>query len=402
MAGSVRYGWITAICLLVLGFSPFSSKAQPMMFLGQELKFPQLGRQTPTAITLPYGVETETSWLTFSASAGYQELVPELLSYRSKYNPDDWLFYQLIRKTAHQFAAKEKDYIHYTWLKWYLLQQTGYEAILRASDRTLLLYIQSNETVYDIPCFVENGKQYVCLNFHDYPGLDLSATPMQWQSKSGSAQDVRGFSYTVHQLPELPASTYEPRELIYQDGQQEFRFDLRVNPIVKQLFQNYPSVDYATQFNMPLSSGTYASLIPRLKKQLRGLRIEQGLQHLLQFTRYAFLFKPDREQFGKEKRLTPEQTLLYPESDCEDRAALFYYLVKEIYQRPMIVIGFPQHVTIAVDLGKNRGDVISYNGQSYTICEPSPQQKDLKIGELMPNLRSQPYEVLLSYQPSNQ
>jgi hypothetical protein len=71
-----------------------------MMFLGQELKFPQLGRQTPTAITLPYGVETETSWLTFSASAGYQELVPELLSYRSKYNPDDWLFYQLIRKTA--------------------------------------------------------------------------------------------------------------------------------------------------------------------------------------------------------------------------------------------------------------------------------------------------------------
>jgi hypothetical protein len=143
-------------------------------------------------------------------------------------------------------------------------------------------------------------------------------------------------------------------------------------------------------------------LIPRLKKQLRGLRIEQGLQHLLQFTRYAFLFKPDREQFGKEKRLTPEQTLLYSESDCEDRAALFYYLVKEIYQRPMIVIGFPQHVTIAVDLGKNRGDVISYNGQSYTICEPSPQQKDLKIGELMPNLRSQPYEVLLSYQPSNQ
>ena len=392
-----RYAWLLTMWM---GLAPTSTEAQPMLFLGQELTFPTLSPSIASSITLPYTTTTEQSWIQHMEAQGYLQLIPSLESYRMKEQPDDWLFYQLIRKTANQFAPKEKNYARYTWLKWYLLQQTGYDAIMRANDRTLLLYVHSKETVYDIPCFVENNKQYVCLNFHDYPGLDLTQTPMTWESHTKSEQHQRGFSYAVHQLPAFPASTYEARELVYQDGQQEFRFDLRVNPLVKQLFQNYPSVDYATQFNMPLSAGTYASLIPSLKKQVRGLRIEQGLQHLLHFTRYAFLFKPDTEQFGKEKRLTPEQTLLYSESDCEDRAALFYYLVKEIYQRPMLVIGFPQHVTIAVDLGKNRGDIITYKGQSYTICEPSPQQRDLKVGEILPSLRNQPYEILLTYQPS--
>lgn len=395
-----RYVWVCVLSWIWICTLSTASVAQPMRFLGQSIPFPTLTQLTKPIETLPYGANSEQAWVNQFEACGYRQLAPILESYRQKEKPDDWLFYQLIRKAANHFAPKEKDYASYTWLKWYLLQQTGYEAVLRANANTLLLYVQSNETVYDIPCYYVNNQQYVCLNFHDYAGLDLQKTPMQWTTEATQQQAWRGFSYAVHQLPELPSSTYENRELVFQAGQQEFRFDLRVNPTIQQLFQNYPSVDYATQFNMPLSQGTYASLIPRLKNQLRGLRIEQGLQHLLHFTRYAFLFKPDTEQFGKEKRLTPEQTLLYAESDCEDRAALFYYLVKEIYQRPMLVVGFPQHVTIAVDLGKNRGDVINYNGQAYTICEPSPQQRDLKVGEMLPSLRNQPYEILLTYNPS--
>jgi hypothetical protein len=60
------------------------------------------------------------------------------------------------------------------------------------------------------------------------------------------------------------------------------------------------------------------------------MTVKGGVDYLMRFTRYAFMFKPDAENFGSEKRLTPEQTLLYPESDCEDRAALFFCLVKEI------------------------------------------------------------------------
>src|SRR5690606_36171241 len=98
-----------------------------------------------------------------------------------------------------------------------------------------------------------------------------------------------------------------------------------------------------------LSRETYNSLIPALKKTVKKMKPRNGVDYLMRFTRYAFLFAPDTEKFGNEKRLSPEQTLLYEESDCEDRAALFFYLVKEIYDLPMIVLAFPSHVTIAVN-----------------------------------------------------
>ena len=158
-------------------------------------------------------------------------------------------------------------------------------------------------------------------------------------------------------------------------------------------------MDYASYFNIPLSRETYNSLIPPLKKTLKGLNIKNGIDYLMRFTRYAFLFAKDNDVFGGEKRLSAEQTLLFDQSDCEDRAALFFYLVKEIYNLPMIVMSFPEHVTIAVKLDKPVGTPIIYNGEIYSVCEPTPQKTDLNLGQLLPALKKTPYEVAYAYQP---
>jgi hypothetical protein len=101
----------------------------------------------------------------------------------------------------------------------------------------------------------------------------------------------------------------------------------------------------------------------------------------------------------RKSALTPEQTLLYEYSDCEDRAALFFYLVKEIYNLPMIVLSYPKHITIAVKLDKPVGTPIVYNGDQYTICEPTPQKQDVLIGQMLPSLRKVPYEIVYAYAP---
>ena len=119
----------------------------------------------------------------------------------------------------------------------------------------------------------------------------------------------------------------------------------------------------------------------------------------MHFTLYAFLFKTDSENFGAEKRLTPEQTLLYDESDCDDRAALFFYLVKEIYNLPMIVLDYPEHVTVAVKFSKAFGKPIVYNGDKYSVCEPTPQRTDLRIGKLLSALTKEPYTISYVYNP---
>ncbi|MEI9809950.1 MAG: hypothetical protein WDO16_19945 [Bacteroidota bacterium] len=44
---------------------------------------------------------------------------------------------------------------------------------------------------------------------------------------------------------------------------------------------------------------------------MKGLSEKNGVDYLMRFTRYAFLFETDSAVFGGEKRLTPEHTLLY-------------------------------------------------------------------------------------------
>ena len=201
-------------------------------------------------------------------------------------------------------------------------------------------------------------------------------------------------------MPPFNSSEYQEKELQFSYQNKDYHFRIRLNPQVKTLFANYPSMDYEAYFNMPLSQETYSSFIPLLRKNLKGMSVKNGVDFIMHFTRYAFLFKPDQEVFGQEKRLTPEQTLLYENSDCEDRAALFFFLVKEIYNLPMLVLEYPQHVTVAVQFDKAYGTAIAYNGQHYSVCEPTPQKNDLHIGQLIPELTSVPYQVAYAYAPS--
>ncbi|RZL45940.1 MAG: hypothetical protein EOP00_16510, partial [Pedobacter sp.] len=171
------------------------------------------------------------------------------------------------------------------------------------------------------------------------------------------------------------------------------------NNEVENIFANYPVVDFETYFNIPLSKETYQSLIPILKKNVKKMPIQKGVDYLMRFTRYAFLYEDDEEYIGKEKRFSPEQTLLNDQSDCDDRAALFFYLVKEIYNLPMIAILYPTHITMAVQFEKPIGDVVVYKGKSYSVCEPTPQKQDLKIGQISASLKNVPYKIVYAYEP---
>ena len=75
------------------------------------------------------------------------------------------------------------------------------------------------------------------------------------------------------------------------------------------------------------------------------------------------------------------------------------YLVKEIYDLPMITLVFPAHVAVAVAFEKPIGFAINYNGKKYSVCEPTPQKLNLSVGELMPELYKSSYEIAFEYTP---
>ncbi|HEX7847545.1 MAG TPA: hypothetical protein VF476_17215 [Chitinophagaceae bacterium] len=334
------------------------------------------------------------------SNGSFDTLVNELKAYKIKYKLDDWLYYQLIRKTAQQISPKADNYHRYTLYKWFFLAGSGYDAILSIASDTILFYVRSEENIYNIPYRTSKGKQYVCLNYHDYgSNIDFEKTRFRDVSLPVPGA-VYAFSYKVTNLPNFRPGNYLEKDIRFNYRQHDDYFKVKLNPEIKMLFANYPTVDYSSYFNIPLSQETYLSLIPFLKEKVKGMKTKKGVDYLMHFTRNAFIFETDTKAFGAEKRLSPEQTLLYDQSDCEDRAALFFYLVKEIYNLPMIVLAFPEHVTVAIKFSSPTGIPIIYNGERYSVCEPTPQKKELKIGQLIPSLENKPYEVAYAYNPA--
>jgi hypothetical protein len=207
------------------------------------------------------------------------------------------------------------------------------------------------------------------------------------------------FSYAVTQMPSFEPEDYSVKNIQFRYRQKVYHFEVKLNSHVQTIFANYPVVDFKSYFNIPLSRETYSSLIPSLKKTLAGMSHKKGVDYLMRFTRNAFLYEDDERNFGKEKRLTPEQTLFSEYSDCDDRAALFFFLVKEIYNRPMIALLYPTHITMAVQFDKPAGKPIIYNGKKYSVCEPTPQEQNLRVGELGAKYKNERYQVVYAYEP---
>jgi hypothetical protein len=202
-------------------------------------------------------------------------------------------------------------------------------------------------------------------------------------------------------MPDFNPAGYVDKEIQFTYNHKIYYFNIKLNKDVETIFANYPVVDFESYFNIPMSKETYGSLIPLLKKNVGNMDQKKGVDYLMRFTRYAFLYETDEENFGKEKRLSPEETLFAKYSDCDDRAALFFYLVKELYNLPMIAVLYPTHITMAVQFDKPVGTPIIYKGRVYSFCEPTPQAENLAIGSIAKKWMNKPYEVVYQYTPTD-
>ena len=328
----------------------------------------------------------------------YQPVLDSLLAYKERHQLNDWLYYQLIRKTAQQLSPKNLNYSRYTLYKWFFLAKSGYDARLAVAKDKLIFYVFNNEDISDIPFFMVDGKKFMCLNYHDYPSADLSQTPPV-PVKISITEAKKPFSYKVTRMPDFKPESYQERNLEFSYKQKVYHFKVKLNPEVEAIFKNYPGVDFESYFNIPLSKETYSSLIPLLRKNVKGMSQKKGVDYLMNFTRYAFLYENDEDNFGKEKRLSAEETLFAKYSDCDDRAALFFYLVKEIYNLPMIAVLYPTHITMGVSFDKPVGKTIVYKGKSYSFCEPTPQKENLAVGQISSKYKKAPFQIVYHYEP---
>jgi hypothetical protein len=310
----------------------------------------------------------------------------------------DWLTYQLIRKCANVISPKSADFNIYTLTKANLLENLGYAPLVGWDGKSFLLYIKSNDEIFNLPVKIYQGENYVCINYHDFN----YAESIQFSSlnlRSLNHEKGKQFRFSISSVPAYPQDKVTEKVLQFEYKSKTYSIPVMVNQEIRNYFTNYPVTSYESQFNIPVNNITSTSLINNLKIKLKNLPVKKGVELLMNFTRTAFDFANDTEVFGREKRLSPEETLLYEKSDCEDRAALFFYLVKEIYNLPMIILSYPDHVNVGVQLD-GKGYTANYQNKSFTVCEPTPQKKNLPIGKIQSVRKKDNYEIAYAYIPA--
>jgi hypothetical protein len=65
----------------------------------------------------------------------------------------------------------------------------------------------------------------------------------------------------------------------------------------------------------------------------------------------------------------------------------------------MIALLYPTHITIAVKFHKPFGKFVVFNGDKYSICDPTPQAEDLDVGQISRNLDNSTFKVVYEYNP---
>lgn len=238
-------------------------------FYGDQIEF-QFDSSSLIPFTEPLSEQSVQSFYQQILKTNYNPIIQAVIVYKEINRPDDWLYYQLIRRAAEYISPKADNYYRYTLYKWFFTVKSGYNATLNISRDKLLFYVQSDEMIYNIPSRISSGKQFVCLNYHDYGNIDFEKDKLS-DIHIDVPEAQNSFSYKVTQLPDFNSENYVEKNITFNYYRNEYHFKVKLNPQIQTIFANYPVVDYSYYFNIPLSKQTYISLIPLLKENIKEM-----------------------------------------------------------------------------------------------------------------------------------
>ena len=318
----------------------------------QQLRLPDYERYTSETIS--------KAWLALS-QAQVRDLLNQLYRYKNTLSLNDWGFFQLVQQFANGLYGSDDPRASLT--TWFLLNKARYKAKLGYHNNRLYLLLPSSSAIYSATYYTfNNGERYYLFGTapeslftypDDYAGADQSIN-MEMSSPLNLGGTVRTKVFTFR----------------YQG--QEYQVPLEYSPQAMAFYQNYPAVALQTKMEANLSREAKESLLAQLRPLLDGRAERDQVDLLLRFVQTAFAYKMDQEQFGAEKYFFPEEVLHYAYSDCEDRAALFAYLVRQLLYLNVVCLNYPGHVATAVRLTEaGEGDFILLHQEKYTICDPT-------------------------------
>ncbi len=331
-------------------------------------------RETNKEGILAYFEELESSQIC-------KDVLPQMtnIAIGAKYN--DWCLLLLIQSYVKKIKANA-DTNTRNLICWYMMAKFGYDIRLTLNGNNLFYLIPFKQKVYSHDYIIIHNTPYYIWGeglLNREAGLLTPQLP----------DDVGAYVNLVMSKPlDIP---YKPKRFSRSFAGRTLSGEVNENLInVMSQFPQMPIPLYA------VSEGDRKArnqVLSQMRKFISNMSELEAANFLLQFVQ-SFEYATDEDQFGYEKPFFVEETLYYPECDCEDRAVFYHFLVTNLLGNDVHLIHYPMHECTAVNFTqKLNADSYIYQGRQYVICDPT--YIGASIGMCMPNFRNTRPEVEL-------
>ena len=315
-------------------------------------------------------------------NSDYKPLLADCAQIRKDLRLNDWGVFTLVRQVADTYCGTANESIV---MQQFLLNEMGYKARMarKATEDKMMLFVATDCSIYAHPYITLNGQ-----NYYNLSGNNEQCQFYMCQKDSPKAKNSVGM-----QLKEAPLFPGTVVSSTHQAKGSAARVTVDVPKALMDFYKDYPQCDYSVYFNAPVNAAMENRILSSLAPLVQGRNEADAANILINFVQTAFQYQTDGQQFGYEKPFFVEELFYYPYSDCEDRAMLFSYLVRELLGLDVVLLDYPEHIATAVRFNGNvSGDYLMVNGRKYIVCDPT--YIGASIGMTMPRYKTVSAKVL--------
>mgnify|MGYP003291561739 CR=1 FL=1 len=302
------------------------------------------------------------------------------LKHREDMNLCDWAYLQLVQSVAQR---RYGDTNEATIFASYIMAQSGYKIRLAYTEAYVYMLFASHHEIYRMSRYLLDGEYYYRVGGRGEHTCYISDVGYDKEQKLS-------LCITKEQMID-----YELSDTISITSSKGWILNFQTNMNLIYFYEDYPTGNlfggeeyskWLVGVNTPLDAVTKSTLYPQLKDSIHNLTHWEAVSNILNWVQTGFTYALDNEVWGSDRIFFADETLYYPNSDCEDRAILFSILVRDILGLDVILIYYdnPAHLAVAVHFPEEEkeGVYFTYNDKRYILCDPT--YKGAPIGKQMP------------------
>ncbi len=319
-----------------------------------------------------------SGWFQKASQAEFTPTLVQLLEKAGETGMNDWALLMAARKTAKQLVSD--DPTAHTLYAWFMMVQAGYDVRLGRQDDRLILLAPFNHIVYNTPRLTLDDKTYYILDESTSGPVYTYDQPMEGA--------YRSLDMNFYQSPQLAASP-ATKTLEFPFGDDFYSVTLSYDPVLVKLLRDQPQADMNVYLDAVASNHLMQSTETFLENMFRYRDDVEQVNFLLTMTQIAFQYETDIEQFGYQRYMFPDEVMHYDKSDCDDRAVLFAWMVRNFTDQQVAAVLYPNHLANAVHFpeGNPAGDYLVIDNKPFVIADPT--FINAPLGMTMPDLAHQ-------------